>query len=376
MFACGVFALMMVPGGRVQDVLGPKRVIIAGGICVGLGFILSYFWLTLIGLTISFGIIVGSGIGFVYCSTTPTSIKWFGPEKRGLISGVVVSGFGAASIYAAPLTEFLILNLGLEMTMLILGVAFLVAILFFAQLIKVPPEGYIPPGLELSNSVGSGEGKTDNRYKPGEKVTKTDFQWNEVIRTPRFWMLWVMFCFSALAGLMMVGHLSPIAVQQTGVSLGFYLVATLAVFNALGRVGGGIMTDKLGGLTTMYIIFGLQGINFFLFDLYTTVPLLLIGTIVAGYCYGALLSVFPATTADLFGVKNLGINYGLLFTSWGIGGVFGGYLGGTVRDLTGTYATAYLVAASLLVVCIFMTYLIRKPVKPVYVKAEGRLDVK
>ena len=363
MIACGVFALMMVPGGRAQDKLGPRIVITIGGMFVGLGFILSYFWLTLTGLAICFGVIVGTGIGAVYCSTTPSAVKWFGPEKRGLISGIVVSGFGGAPIFAAPLSEFLILNVGLEMTLLILGAIFLAAIVFFAQLVKVPPQGYIPPA-PASESQG--------KMKENEngKTVKTDFDWHEVLRHPRFYLLWIMFCFSALAGLMMIGHLSTIAVEQTGASLGFYLVGTLAVFNALGRIGAGHTQDKWGRVNTMYLIFGLQAVNFLLFDFYTTIPLMLLGTVVAGYCYGALLSVFPSTTAHLFGVKNLGINYGLLFTSWGIGGVAGGYLGGMVRDITGTYSGAYLTAAALLVVCVVFTYFTRKPVEPIYKDSE------
>ena len=359
MIACGMFALMMVPGGRAQDKLGPRLVITFGGLCVGLGFLLSYFWLTLTGLAISFGVIVGTGIGAVYCSTTPSAVKWFGPEKRGLVTGIVVSGFGGAPIFAAPLAELLIVNQGLEMTLLILGIIFLAAIIFFAQLINVPPKNYLPPGPSNSNSLN-----TTSHDQP----VKVDFEWNEVLKVPRFYMLWIMFCFSSLAGLMMVGHLSSISVEQTGASLGFYQVATLAVFNALGRIGAGYTQDRWGRLTTMYLIFALQAINFILFDYYTTVPLMLIGTMICGYCYGALLSVFPATTAQLFGVKNLGINYGMLFTAWGVGGVAGGYLGGLVRDLTGTYAGAYFTAASLLLVCVVLTYFTRKPVEAVYLR--------
>ena len=351
MIACGMFALMMVPGGRAQDKLGPRMVITAGGLCVGLGLLLSYFWLSLIGLAVSFGVIVGTGIGAVYCSTTPSAVKWFGPEKRGLITGIVVSGFGGAPIIIAPMAELMIVNLGMEMTLLTMGGIFLVSIIFFAQLVKVPPRGYIPAG---------GVNEKESILDTNTTGKKNDYEWSEVLRVPRFYMLWIMFAFSSLAGLMMVGHLSSISVEQTGAALGFYQVATLAVFNALGRIGAGYTQDRWGRVTTMYFIFGLQALNFVLFSSYTTVPLMLIGTMICGYCYGALLSVFPATASHLFGVKNLGINYGMLFTAWGVGGVAGGYLGGVVRDLTGTYAGAYFTAAGLLLICVVLTYFTRQ----------------
>lgn len=361
MIACGVFALIMVPGGRIQDKIGPKTVIMGAGIAAGIGLIGSSFWLTVAGLSIFFGIFFGTAMGLGYASTTPPAVKWFGPEKRGLITGLVVSGFGCASVYAAPLTTYLIETIGMSRTLLSLGIVFFIVVVGLAQLIVDPPKGYLPPGVAPPPK----QTRSKSRKKKTAGNLKVDFEWNEMVKTPQFYLLWLMFCFGSLAGLLVIGQLSSIALEQAGLALGFLLVALLAIFNAGGRIIAGVMSDKLGRTNTMLIIFVAQAINFLCFNMYTSLVPLVIGTAVAGFCYGSCLSVFPATTADLFGMKNLGVNYGLVFTSWGAGGVFGGLIGGMVRDITGTYLYAYLIAAVLCIVGAALTF-ITKPPKPIY----------
>lgn len=350
MIACGIFAILMVPGGRMQDKLGPRVVIIASAIFAGVGLIGSSFFLSITGLAIFFGVFFGTAMGLGYSSTTPPAIKWFGVQQRGLVTGLVVSGFGLASVYAAPLSSSLLSSMGMSTTFMILGIAFMVIILVLVQFVSNPPDNYIPEG---TNSVTIKKKEQDSSGQ--------EFEWYEMIRRPQFYIIWFMFCFGALAGLMVIGQLSSIALEQANLSLGFLLVAVLAIFNASGRILGGVMFDKIGRTSTLLIIFTLQAVNFLFFSTYNTLILLLIGTIVAGFCYGACLSVFPAMTAGLFGVKNLGVNYGLVFVAWGAGGVFGGLIGGLVRDLTGTYFSAYLIAALLCIAGIVLTFFIKTP---------------
>jgi OFA family oxalate/formate antiporter-like MFS transporter len=360
MIACGVFALMMFPGGRAQDKLGPRIVITAGGICIALGFVLSSFFLTVAGLAVCFGIIFGTAMGLIYTSATPAAVKWFGPEKRGLIAGLVVAGFGGSSIYTAPLAEYLIQGYGVSNTLLILGIVFGALAVLIATLIRNPPPGYVPPAPSQTQ-------KPKHTVQPQEaRKIRADYEWHEMVKTPQFYGLWFMYCFASLAGLLIIGHLATIALEQAASKLGFVLVAILSVFNAGGRVIAGILSDKLGRINTMLLVFGLQFINFVLFFSYTTEMSMLLGAAICGACYGANLTLFPATTADLYGTKNLGMNYGLVFSAWGVGGVFGGLLGGVVRDVTGTYVTAYLIAAALLLISIGLTFTTRKPPKPVY----------
>lgn len=357
MIACGIFALLMVPGGRIQDNVGPRAVIIAAAVFAGAGLVGSGLFISVIGLSICFGILFGTAMGLGYSSATPPAIKWFGPEKRGLIAGIVVSGFGVASVYSAPLTNYLLNRFGLSSTFFILGAAFFVVIMVLAQLIKNPPDGYIPPSNATQNAAVHGVNE--------EKCGKEDFQWHEMIRTPQFYLLWLIFCFGSLAGLMVIGQLSSIVYDQSGLTLGFILVALLAVFNAGGRIIAGAMFDKLGRTYSLVAILALQAVNFMLFSSYSSIATLVIGTMVAGFSYGACLSIFPAATAMLYGVNNLGVNYGLVFTSWGAGGVFGGLIGGLVRDWTGTYSTAFFIAAGLCFAGIILTLLIKEPEKKV-----------
>ncbi len=339
MVACGTFALLMMPAGRLQDRFGPRRVIVASGVLVGIGLVGSSFFLTVAGLSVFFGLFFGAAVGFGYSSTTPAAVKWFGAHKRGLVTGLVVSGSGLAAVYAAPLANALITGFGISQTFLIFGIAYFIIILVLAQIVRNPPEGYIPPAPEPP--------APDALRPPAVRVPVRDRDWKEMVRDPRFYMLWAMFCFGALAGLMVIGQLASIAIDQSAASLGFVLVAVLAVFNAAGRIGGGMLFDRIGQTGTLLLIFSLQAVNFFLFNLYNGPVLLLFGTIIAGLAYGACLAVFPPTMASLFGVKNLGVNYGLLFTAWGAGGVFGGLASGLVRDITGSYLNAYLIAGGL-----------------------------
>jgi OFA family oxalate/formate antiporter-like MFS transporter len=350
MIACGIFAILMVLGGRMQDKLGPRIVLIASAVFAGIGLIGSSFFLSVTGLALFFGIFFGTAMGLGYSSTTPPAVKWFSAQKRGLVTGLVVSGFGLASVYAAPLTSSLLSSLGISSTFLILGIAFLVIILLLVQFISNPPEGYLPAEVR----AGIPE-------KKEQESSTRDYEWYEMIRNPQFYLIWFMFCFGALAGLMIIGQLSSIAQEQANLSLGFLLVALLAIFNAGGRIVGGIMFDKIGRTNTLFIIFALQAVNFLFFSTYNSLFLLLIGTVVTGFCYGACLSVFPAITAGFFGVKNLGVNYGLVFMAWGAGGVFGGLIGGLVRDLTGTYLAAYLIAAILCIASTVMVFFIKTP---------------
>ncbi|MHC4521627.1 MAG: MFS transporter, partial [Planctomycetota bacterium] len=154
--ACLVFCIIMVPAGRLQDKYGPRIVAAIGGLLVGLGFILAAMTTSLWGFVLAFGVLAGAGIGFGYASATPAAVKWFPAAKTGMIAGIVVSGFGLASVYAAPLAKWLMVEFGFKTMLLTLGIAFLALITGvkpivmtlwngLASILKAPPEGYVPP---------------------------------------------------------------------------------------------------------------------------------------------------------------------------------------------------------------------------------------
>ena len=183
-----------------------------------------------------------------------------------------------------------------------------------------------------------------------------------MLRTPQFYLLWLMYAFASFAGLMIIGHMAKISTMQLpGVELGFILVAILAIGNAGGRIIAGLVSDKLGRTKTMLLVFISQAMVLMLFSRFSTAALLIAGAAAVGFNYGANLSLFPSATADYFGTKNMGVNYGLVFTAWGVGGVFGGMVAGKIVDLTASYNMAFAVAA---VLCLFasgLTFVTKAP---------------
>ncbi len=343
-----VFALVMVPAGRLTDKWGPRRVATLGGVFAGTGMVLAGFTQNLGILVISFGILLGTGMGLGYAAPTPAAVKWFGPHKRGLIAGLVVAGFGLASVYIAPLTNYLINAYGLERAFWVEGLIFLVAIILLARFVIFPPKDY-----EAAQLPAAGKQKA--------AADKREYDWQEMLKTPVFYLIWITYVLGAAAGLMIIGHLAKIAEIQAGIAYGFIFVATLAVFNAGGRVVSGWLGDVIGRTNTLFLVLVVQALNMFVFQHYIWSTTLFVGVIVAGYCYGSLLALFPSITYEYFGTKNAGINYGIVFTAWGVGGVVGPIIAGKVADITGAYGHAYFIAATLCAAGAILTRLMRAP---------------
>lgn len=341
-----VFALMMIFAGRAQDTYGPQLIALLGGILFGTGLLLSAFARTPLVMVLTFGVIGGMGIGFGYSAVTPCALKWFKPEKKGLISGIVVSGVGLSPVYIAPLTNALLQSRGVEQTFLILGAIALPVIALLSLVLRNPPSGTVHTPASPS----------------GVPASARDFTWREMVRTPPFYLLWTAYLMSAAAGLMLIGHLARIALVQAGWQAGFMLVVILSIFNALGRIAGGVLSDKAGRVNAMLIVFLVQAVNMAAFSWYGSVPLLAGGAALAGLAYGALFALFPAATADFFGVKNLGVNYGLVFSGWGVAGIVGPILGGAVADATGTYRISYWAAAAMLLLGALIVKSAKRPV--------------
>ncbi len=354
MLTCLIFSLIMVPAGRMQDKISPRFVATIGGILVGFGFIIASMTTSLMVFVIGFGILAGAGIGFGYASATPPAVKWFHASKTGLITGIVVSGFGLASVYAAPLTTLLIANLGFKVAILLLGIAFLVVVVALAQILKPPPADYIPPGTAPAN--------TDTKSNK-----KEDFLPKEMLTTWQFYIIWFMYVCGAGAGLMVISKLAAIADKQVGITMGFVLVAVLAIGNGGGRILAGILSDKIGRKATMFICFVFQAFLILLLSIATgenalgTIAAMAIISALIGANYGANLSLFPSITKDFYGLKNFGMNYGLVFTAWGVGGFMLAKLAGTMYVRHQTFAIAYYGASALLILAAIMTILVKAP---------------
>ncbi len=352
--ACLVFCLVMVPAGRIQDRVGPRIVATVGGVLVGVGMILASFTTTPLGYVLGFGLLAGAGIGFGYASATPPAVKWFPAKKTGMIAGIVVSGFGLASVYAAPLSQWLIGRFGLPTAVMSLGIAFLIVVVGLAQLLAAPPKGWVPTGTPPPAATVSGQAKVD--YLP-----------REMLGTWQFYSLWFMYACGAGAGLMIISKLAQIASVQAGLSLGFVLVAVLAVGNGAGRIVAGMASDKIGRKASFLIAFVLQAMLIVALSqttegsfLASTFPLAVLSALI-GANYGANLALFPSVTKDYYGLKNFGVNYGLVFTAWGVGGFMLALLAGRVFDQSGSFNSAYYFSAVLLIAAAAMTLILKPP---------------
>ncbi len=354
--ACLVFCLIMVPAGRMQDKIGPRIVATIGGILVGLGLIIASRTTSAMGYILGFGVLAGAGIGFGYASTTPPAVKWFHASNTGLIAGLVVSGFGLASVYAAPLAKYLTSAYGLPTMVLSFGIGFLIVVVGLAQLLCSPPKGYLPSGTTAA-TPGS----------PAAASKKEDYSPAEMLRTWQFYALWFMYACGAGAGLMIIGKLALIAKVQASLELGFILVAVLAIGNGGGRILAGFMSDKIGRSNTLLVCFDMQAVMIVLVALTRQGSALASPGIMAllsaliGANYGANLALFPSVTKDYYGLKNFGVNYGLVFTAWGLGGFMLSLLAGKVYDQTRTFNFAYYCSAVLLIAAAVVTFFVRPP---------------
>ena len=359
------FALLLIVAGALQDRYGPRPVMIAGTIMVGGGTILSGLVTRTPGLFfVSFGVIVGAGLAFVYACPRPAAMKWFDPSRKGMINGLVVTGFGLGALWLGP-TQLLLLNTfgySLERTLVILGLLILAIGLPCAAAMVDPPAGYVPPAPARARKQSAGE---THGHAPSVGL-------RTAMGTPQAWMLLAIYALFCSAGAMVIGSVGSIMSTQTvggldgalGPSLAVLLplaVPILAITNAMGRTTGGIGSDYLGRRGTYVVMHVLLLVNMFLLQFWTTPSLILAGALVAGACYGAALAVTPSIVADYFGLKAYGANYGFVFFGWGISLLLGPQIGSSVLAATGSYVGAYYAAIGLLSVSLLLVLLLRQP---------------
>ena len=370
-FAIGLatFAVVMLFAGKWQDKVGPRRVATTGGILLGLGYILASGVtlfdtdpnLTLIWLVITYGVIGGAGIGLAYVCPIAALVKWF-PDKKGLITGIAVAGFGAGALVFAQVETAFITETDISPALLVCGIIFLIGVVGGAQLLKNPPKGWTPEGWEPPAPKSTGLGR--------------DYERREILKTPQFWLLWGMFVLAATAGLMTLGILRAFlqaANSSIDIGVAATIVGILAIFNAGGRIFWGFVSDKINRAPTMIVMFALLAIAMFTFGFQTDILFLTAIACVIGLCFGGNFALFPSTTADYFGTKNVGSNYGFVFSAYGVAGILGAIIPAVVIDaikgsgttITGSsYAPAFLICAVGAIVAVglavFAEYLNRK----------------
>jgi OFA family oxalate/formate antiporter-like MFS transporter len=371
--ALATFALTMIPAGRLQDRLGPRRVATIGGLLLGLSFLLGA---VLVGenrpwaLYITYGLVGGAGIGFGYVCPIAAAVKWY-PDKKGLITGLAVAGFGAGALFfagpaatllhppadtgeAMGLSQILLVGLGIsegngfgigwKAFFALHGVVCAGAVILGATLLRNPPEGYTPPGWKRPEAGGAA---------PAREV-----DWKEMLNTPLACVLWLTFIFGATSGLMAIGQWKPMmgallqgrtfAPEWMG-GFGRFVepVGILAVFNALGRVFWGKVSDLIDRPRAMMIMFLAQGMAFMLLVGVKSHAAVFFASAWVGLNFGGNFALFPSATADYFGTKNFGMNYGWIFTAYGVAGILGPVVGGVLFDVTQQYLLPFVFAGIL-----------------------------
>ena len=349
---CLFFAFSMILAGKCQDKIGPARTALIGGILVGSAFTLMSMSNSYAAWVVGFGVLAGSGFGFGYSAATPPALKWFSSKKTGLIAGTVVAGFGLAPVYIAPLSSYLLGVYGIQKSMLFLAAGFAVIVCGLSFLLVNPPKGFVP--AEPAE-------KGDAAKAPAKKAVH-DASVGEMLRSPKFYLLWTTFFIGSGAGLMVIGSVAGLAKHSMG-KMAFVAVAIMAIGNASGRVVAGVLSDKIGRRATLTIMLSFQAILMF-----AAIPvvgsgsagLLVLLASLIGFNYGSNLTLFPSFAKDYWGFKNYGLNYGVLFSAWGMGGLVMGRVSEMMNAQPGGLNKSFILAGTCLASGTILTFFLRE----------------
>lgn len=311
------YAVCMIIAGRFQDHKGPRITIAVGGVFIGGSFILSSFFMIPRVMPFLWGVLFGAGLACCFASATPAAMKWFPPERRGLVAGIVVGGMGLSALVMSPLVHSLA-GKGVAFSFLASGLVLGSGIVLLSRLVINPPAKEVSPGLEEVKPV-----------------------WYAVLQSRHFYILWIMFLLTTAAGLTFATHLDRIVRVQASFEKGFLMVSLFALFNAAGRPLGGFLSDMLGRISAMTVTFVVMTIVLIYMISATTAISLAIAVSFLGLSYGGVFGLFPAAAAAFFGEQNFGLNYGLIFSAIGVAGLFP-YMVGILFDRYGNFTLAFI----------------------------------
>jgi OFA family oxalate/formate antiporter-like MFS transporter len=351
-----IFALLLIPGGRIQDRLGPKVGAITGGLFLALGCIIAGVSKSYGGLVFGFGVLGGIGMGIGYAAPTPAALKWFGPHQRGLVAGLVVSGYGGAALYISPLARLLINTTGLTGSFVILGLWFGVVTIIAGSLLAWPEPGYVPPAPPATMGAAA------------KAATTLDWTPTEALRTWQIYALILLFMGTTQSGLLIIANAATI-LKKTAKDIPFltanaWILASYGgLVNASGRIGTGKYSDIIGRDNAYTINCLVSAACLFLLPWIIASQnlfLLFIAVFIAFWQYGGGLALMPSYTADFFGTKNLGMNYGIVFLGWGLG-FWTTKLGGYIEDATGSLNWAFWIATIVLILAVALSRVTKRP---------------
>jgi OFA family oxalate/formate antiporter-like MFS transporter len=335
-----VFAFSTIFSGRLQDQIGPRKVATIGGVLYGSGLIISSFATTLPMLYLGYGVLSGAGVGFAYVCPLSTCVKWF-PEKKGFITGIAVGAFGAGSLIFKSIIVRLIGSVGVSSTFLYLGVIYMLLVIIGAQFLRLP------------------QGST-SQLKTSIKLERKNYKVKEMMKTKSFYLVWLSYMFACMPGLLVIGLAKDIGTELVMLDplVAANAVALIALFNAGGRLVWGTVSDILGRVRVVTIMFFL-----------TAIPLLVMSTIqmnlvlfficlaAIASSFGGFLAVYPTITSDFFGVKTLGANYGIVYQAYGVAALVGPIIKGSATGFSQTF----LIAAGFAIAGGLLTFVMKSP---------------
>lgn len=340
-----IFAFTTIISGRLQDKFGPRKIATIGIVLYSAGLMLTSTAESLWQLYLYYSLIAGVGIGFVYVCPLSTCVKWF-PDKKGFITGIAVGAFGLGGFLFNSFIQSFIESVGVSRAFFYQGIIYMIIGLIGAQLLRQP---------KINTSEVSDKIINDN-----------EFTVTQMIKTKSFYLIWFIYLTGTITGLLVIGLAKDIGMNVAGLApeIAANAVALAAIFNALGRITWGILSDKLGRLRVISVMFGLTAVAVGLLSTITPNTWLFFSIVaIIAFCFGGFLAVIPPLTSDYYGIKNLGANYGLVYQGYGIAALVGPML----ISLAGGFKPAFLIAALLTIVGLILSLLVKPPlqIKPI-----------
>ena len=335
-------------GGLWMRRVGPRRVALTAGVLYGLGvFLASFSANRLWWLYFSYGILGGIGLGLGYIVPVTTLVKWF-PDRRGMITGIAVTGFGSGALITAPVATRLIAQVGALNTFAILGVVYFVAIVAAASFMRNPPAGYRPPGWTPSAA---------------QQQSARTYSLREAIGTWQWYGLWTLLFLNTTAGIAIISQAGPMAQEmaQATPAAAAALVGIISIANGAGRFVWAWLSDFIGRRAVFLLMFALQVVAFAILPSARSFPLLVVLACAILLCYGGGFGTMPAWVADYFGAEHVGSIYGLMLTAWGFAGVLGPMLVAALRESSGQYSDAFYAIAVLMFISTAIPLSVRRP---------------
>lgn len=352
MIFLAMFAVFTFLSGKFIDKMGPRIVMMIGGVVVGLGWILTYFASSMTMVMVTYGFIGGAGVGIVYGGPVSVATRWF-PDKKGLAVGLSLLGFGASAFVTAPLAKTLIASSGPLNTFAYMGIGFLVVTVILSMFMKFPPANWKPAGW--------------NPPQPAAGSANKSITAGGMLKTSSFYGLWLCYTMGTTAGLMAIGISATVGRDVIGLEIGTaaFLVSIFAIFNGIGRPIFGALADKITPKYAAILTFVIIGIASLMMLSAGKGDVIMYAIAFCGFwlTLGGWLAIGPASTASFFGLEGYAQKYGVVFSAYGLGAIVGGIISGMAKDTFGSYTAAFWPTLILSIIGIFIAFALLRPPK-------------